>query len=94
MCEISSLASFGESLTVPELLVNLHYKDLTGRLTVEVIRGANLKREYMLLNPGTMFFRTRKKTFISYDPGKFFLIRNAHKRSVLTALWTVEYLIT
>jgi len=52
LSDLSSLASFGESTTKPELLVNLYYKDLTGRLTVEVIRAANLKKNFMIIDPG------------------------------------------
>ena len=52
MSDLSSLASFGESATKPELLVNLHYTDLTGRLTVEVIQAANLKKNTMIIDPG------------------------------------------
>ena len=54
MSELSSLASFGDITATPELLVNLHYHDLTGRLTVEVIRGANLKPPQMLVLPGNL----------------------------------------
>ncbi|XP_057315117.1 synaptotagmin-14-like [Hydractinia symbiolongicarpus] len=42
LSELSSAASFGDVTSVPELLVSLHYVDLVGRLTVEVIRAANL----------------------------------------------------
>ncbi|XP_066910998.1 synaptotagmin-14-like [Clytia hemisphaerica] len=53
LSDLSSLASFGESETKPELLVNLRYTDLTGRLTVEVIQAANLKKTIMIVAPDT-----------------------------------------
>uniref|UniRef100_A0A7M5X1N8 C2 domain-containing protein n=1 Tax=Clytia hemisphaerica TaxID=252671 RepID=A0A7M5X1N8_9CNID len=53
LSDLSSLASFGESATKPELLINLHYTDLTGRLTVEVIQAANLKKNTMIIDPDT-----------------------------------------
>ncbi|XP_057315116.1 synaptotagmin-14-like [Hydractinia symbiolongicarpus] len=53
LSELSSAASFGDVTSEPELLVNLHYVDLVGRLTVEVIRAANLKKNNMLLAPDT-----------------------------------------
>ena len=52
LSDLSSLASFGESATKAELLVNLRYTDLTGHLKVEVIQAANLKKSYMVIDPG------------------------------------------
>ncbi|XP_065662215.1 synaptotagmin-14 [Hydra vulgaris] len=46
-----SVLTYEEPINMPELMVNLHYKDLTGRLYVEIIKGANFKTSTMVVNP-------------------------------------------
>ena len=66
LSDLSSLASFGESATKAELLVNLRYTDLTGRLKVEIIQAANLKKSYMVIDPGkNVLFSAEKLNYFT-----------------------------